>query len=149
MHQNAYYIALMHASFLAVPGAPQNVRAAEVSEPTENVCIILVQWDPPANTDQSDIDHYIVYVPSRNIISDAERSTISVLRVRNCRDGIHIQVAAVNRGCIGPTSSEVQPSLLLDIIQTTEGRSTTITPTEGGSTTTTPTEGPNALYPSK
>ena len=110
--------------------------------PLRTSVVILVTWDSPANTDQSDIDLYIVYVPSRNIISDAERSTISVVRVPNCRDGIHLQVAAVNRGCIGPVSSEVQPSLLSDIIRTTKGRSTT-------TTTPTPTESPDAVFPSK
>ena len=121
-----------HITFSAVPGVPQNVRAVEISEPTaENVCLILVQWDPPASSSESDIDNYIVYIPSRNIRSE-QPTTISVLRVPNCRNGIlFIQVAAVNRGCIGPTSSEVQPSLF--DIQT---EPTTITPTEAGSTAT-------------
>ena len=125
------HITLIHTLFLAVPGAPQNVRAAEVSPPIENVCIILVTWDPPANSDRSDIDRYIVYVPSRNI-ADIESSAISVLRILNCRDDIRIQVAAVNLfGCVGLNSSEVQPSLSFDTAQTTEGTQTT----EGAQTT--------------
>ena len=105
----------MHTSFLAVPSAPQNVRAVEISERIEDNCVILVTWDPPANTDQSDIDQYIVNVTSRNIRGDTVSSTIHVLHVRDCGDDIHIQVAAMNHfGCVRPYSSEVQ-SRLLDI----------------------------------
>ena len=135
LHDSAQYyqcISLMHISFLAVPEAPQNVRAAEVSPPIENVCIILVTWDPPANTDQSDIDRYIVYVPSRNI-TDIESSAISVLRIPNCRSDDTIQVAAVNRfECVGMNSSKIQPNLFNDSAQTSG--STTSTPIESTST---------------
>ena len=132
---------MFHLYIVAVPGAPHNVRAAEVSPPNDNICIILVQWDPPTNTDQSNIDRYIVYVPSRDIM-DIESSAISVLRIPNCREGnVGIQVAAVNHiGCLGQNSSEIQPSLSFDIVQTTTQvtedthRSTTIIPIESTST---------------
>ena len=118
----------MHTSFVAIPGAPQNVSAQEISECIDNNCIILVTWDPPANTDQSDIVQYIVNVTSRNISVDTVSSTIYVLRVPDCCDEVCIQVAAVNRfDCVGLTSSEVRPSLL-DIVLID-------TPTEGGSAT--------------
>ena len=121
--------------FLAVPGVPRNVRAAEVSPPTESICIILVQWDPPTNAEQSDIDRYIVYVPSRGIV-DIESSAISVLRIPNCRNGIGILVAAVNRiGCMGQNSSEVQPSLLFDNLQTTAQATEDAQTTEEAQTT--------------
>ena len=109
------------------------IRAAEVSQITENICIILVQWDPPANTAGSDIDGYIVYVPSRNI-NDTVSSTISTLRIRYCGDDLRVQVAAMNRiGCVGMNSSAVQPVLLN--IPTGHGFATT----KGGSATTTST----------
>jgi hypothetical protein len=74
-----------------------------------------VQWDPPANSDASDVDQYIVYVPSRNI-RDVSSSTLSTLTVTNCGDDVRVQVAAVNRiGCVGMNSSEV-PVTLLDIL---------------------------------
>ena len=118
----------MHISFflLAFPGAPQNVEAAEIPERNENICIILVQWDPPANFDPSDIGQYRVSVTPQGIV-DFEFSAISVLRVPNCHDDdTRIQVAAVNRfGCVGMNSSEVQPSLLDDIPNATaDGAST-------------------------
>ena len=112
--------------FPAVPGVPQNIRAAEVSESFDDYCIILVTWDPPANSDGSDIDHYIVYVPSRNIKNDNETSAIVPLRVPNCHDNIRIKIAAVNIfGCMGLNSSEVRASLLPDNGPKTEGRSNT------------------------
>ena len=120
----------------AVPKAPQNVRAVEISEPIGDNCIILVTWDPPANTDQSDIDRYTVNVPSRNIV-DNETSAISLVRIPNCHSDDSIQVAAVNRfGCVGMNSSEVQPSLSFNRLLTTEGThgSTTIHSTPIGST---------------
>ena len=103
----------MHTLFLAVPGVPQRISASEISQLIDNNCIILVAWSPPANSNGSDINQYIVYVPSRNIRNDIFSSTLSTLTVPNCRDGIGIQVAAVNRfGCVGLNSSKVQPSLL-------------------------------------
>ena len=95
---------------LAVPGIPQGINAEEIARPTD-ICIILVMWDLPANSAGSDIDLYIVYVPSRNI-SDTVSSTISTLRIQNCGDDLRVQVAAMNRvGCIGMNSSAVQPIL--------------------------------------
>ena len=132
MHMHYMYAHII----LAVPGAPQNVKAAEVSERDENICIILVQWDPPANTDQSDIDQYIVNVTSRNIQADAVLSAIHVLPVPECDDDIRIQVAAVNHfGCEGP-NVEVQPSLLDDIPTAPSENGTASTTVQGGSAST-------------
>jgi hypothetical protein len=116
----------VHTSFLVIPDTPQNVKAAEASERINNNCIILVQWDPPTNIDVSDIGHYIIMVPSRNI-TENESSAILALRIRNCHGNDSIQVAAVNRfGCVGASSPKTQPSLLDDITRTTG--STTSTP---------------------
>ena len=133
----------MHTLFSAVPGVPQRISAAEISRPVNNICIILVTWDPPANSDPSDIDQYIIYVPSRNI-REVSSSTISTLTVLNCGDDIHVQVAAVNLfGCVGP-NFEVQPSLLdipspptvpMPTVSATENR-TTSTTSESGSVST-------------
>ena len=118
---------LVHTSLLAIPGAPRNVRAAEASERIDNNCIILVTWDPPTNIEVSDIDHYTITVPSRNIVEDGS-SAIFSLRIHNCHRNDSIQVAAVNRfGCVGENSLQTQPSLLDDIARTTG--STTSTPT--------------------
>ena len=70
-------------------------------------------WDPPADVDRFDIDRYIIYVPSRNMMNVSFSTTID-LDITNCRVGNNsIQVAAMNRlGCIGPTSSLIQPSLM-------------------------------------
>ena len=132
----------MHTSLLAKPGAPRNVRAAEASERIDNNCIILVTWDPPTNVDVSDIDHYIITVPSRNITEDGS-SAIIALRIRNCHGNDSIQVAAVNRfRCRGENSLQTRPSLLDSIVRTTESiTSTPIGSTTGtsiGSTTSTP-----------
>ena len=129
-----FSISLVHTPFSVIPGAPQNVRAAEASERIDNNCIILVTWDPPANVDVSDIDRYIITVPSRNITENGS-SAIIALRIRNCRGDDAIQVAAVNRfGCVGENSLRTPPSLLDDIARTTG--STTSTPI--GSTIGTP-----------
>ena len=108
------------------------ISATEISQPVGTTCVILVEWDPPANSDVSDIGQYIVYVPSRNI-RDISFSTISTLIVSNCGDDIRIQVAAMNRdGCMGMNSSEVQLIRLNIPTVATENRSIT-TVTEGGS----------------
>ena len=128
----------MHSSIsLEIPGMPQNVRAAEISERTGSRCTILVTWNPPANTDESDINEYIVFVPSQGIRRTAP-SAISVLSIRECSDDIRIQVAAVNLfGCIGP-SFDLQPSLS-DISTTPTENKTASTsnthniPSQGGS----------------
>ena len=121
---------ILHTSLLAVPGVPQNISATEISQPRDNICVILVTWDPPANSDASDIDQYIVYVPSQNIRNNVVSSTISTLTLSNCGDDIRVQVAAVSRdGCVGMNSSEVQP-VPLDSIPTAPA---TI---EGGSAST-------------
>ena len=90
-------------------------------------------WSPPVNSDPSDIDQYIVYVPSRNI-RDVSSSTIFTLTVMNCDIDTHVQVAAVNCvGCVGMNSSEVQLTLLdIPAGPTDDGSATT----EGGSATT-------------
>ena len=137
------HIALMHTSFLAVPGVPQNLESTVVSE-FQSSCIILVTWSPPTNSDGSDIDHYIVYVPSRNIMEN-ETSVISVLRLPNCRDDVRIQVAAVNQfDCVG-LKSEILLNMFNNI-PTTEGLFTTNTPNEFAST---PTEDGPTSVPSK
>ena len=111
------------------------INAREISRPLDNICIILVTWDPPANGDASDIDQYIIYVPSRNIrdvISSS--STLTTLTVPNCGDDIRIQVSAVNRvGCVGMNSSEVPP-LLLDIPTASASNGNGSATSEGGST---------------
>ena len=134
----------MHTSFLAIPDAPRNVRAAQVSQDNGNDCIILVTWDPPTNIDVSDIDHYIITVPSRNIV-ETENFAITALRIRNCHANDSIQVAAVSHfGCTGENSLQTRPSLLDSIATTTESiistpiGSTTGTGTSIGSTTSTP-----------
>ena len=109
----------MHTTFLAVPGAPQNVEAVEVSdrERNEDNCVIVVQWDPPANTNPSDINQYTVNVTTRNILADTgtRSNTIHVARVPECDDDVRVQVAAVSSlGCVG-ASVEVPPSLLGNI----------------------------------
>ena len=106
----------------------------EISERIEDNCAILVTWDPPANTDQSDINHYIVNVTSQNIPAFYVSSAIAILRVPNCRDDIRIQVTAVNRiGCMGQ-NFEVQASLLDIPAASTEDEPTSAT--EGGSAST-------------
>jgi hypothetical protein len=100
--------------FLAIPEAPQNVRAAETSQPlANNICIILVTWDPPAGIDQSDIDHYTVYISPGSTIN--ETTAIAILRVPNCRSSdIGIRISTVTRfGCVGQNSTKVQPTLLI------------------------------------
>ena len=50
---------------------------------------------PPAGIDQSDIDHYTVYVSSGSTFN--ETTAIAILRVANCRNNdIGIQVATVS-----------------------------------------------------
>ena len=58
---------------LAVPGVPQGISAAEIPQPLDNICIILVTWNPPANSNPSDIAQYniIVSVASQNITADS------------------------------------------------------------------------------
>ena len=108
-------MSILHASLLGVPGVPQMINAREISRSVGTTCIIVVTWDPPTNIDPSEIDQYIVYVPSRNIGNNISSSTLTTLTVMNCGDDIRIQVAAVNRiGCVGMNSSEVLP-VLLDI----------------------------------
>ena len=132
--QLGHTIIKMHTSFSAIPGVPQMISAVEIVQPRDNICIILVTWDPPANSDDSDVDQYRVYVPSRNIRNDISSSTISTLTLTNCGDDILIQVAAVNRvGCVGMNSSEVQLTLLDIPSPPTDDGSTT---TEGGSAQT-------------
>ena len=111
-------ILLLALLLLAVPEAPQNVRAAETTQPVNSICIILVTWDPPTDILQSDIDHYTVYISSGSTVN--ETSAIALLRVPNCRSNdIGIQVAIVTRfGCIGRNSSEVRPILLTTNTQT-------------------------------
>ena len=122
----------MYTSNLAIPEAPQMISAAEVSRVTENIYIILVQWDPPANTDLSDIGQYTVYVPSQNIREVSGHFTISTVTVPSCNDDLRIQVAAMNRiGCVGINSSAVQPILLN--IPTGHGSATTTSTTVDGS----------------
>ena len=76
-------------------------------------CDFIVTWNPPINIDRPNIDHYIIYVPLRNI-RKVEFSTTTVLNVSNCRNGgISIQVAAVNSvGCAGLNSTAIEPNLL-------------------------------------
>ena len=129
LHQNG----CLHTSFLAVPGVPLDITASEISQ-SSDICIILVTWAAPTNSDASDIAQYRVYVPSQNInvtVSSAP-PPITTLRVPNCGDDIHIQVAAVNHvGCVGMNSSEVLP-ILRPTVSTDDGSATT----EGGPTST-------------
>ena len=120
----------MHTPCLALPGTPQIISATVISRPTNNICIILVQWNPPTNSIESDVDRYIIYVPSRNM-NVTSISTVSPLTVMNCDVDVRVQVAAVSGiGCVGQNSSEVQPDLLA--VSTEDGSATT----EGGSAST-------------
>jgi hypothetical protein len=72
-----------------------------------------VAWNPPANIDRFDIDRYIIYVPSQNMMNISFSTTID-LTIPNCGvSNNSVQVAAVNGlGCVGPNSSLIQPNLL-------------------------------------
>ena len=100
---------------LAVPGVPQGISAAEISHPLDTICIILVTWDPPANSNPSDIAQYniIVNVTSQNITAVSTSSSVHFHHIPNCHNNdVYIQIAAVNHfGCEGP-NVEVQTSLL-------------------------------------
>ena len=77
---------------------------------SENQCVILVKWDPPANS--VDITNYVVYVPvlNMNVTTD---SFISSLPLRDCSQRFGITVAAVNNfGCIGINSSKVYVTVM-------------------------------------
>ena len=132
LHQNG----CLHTSFLVVPGVPLDITASEISRSIDNVCIILVQWGPPTNSDASDIAKYIVYISSRNIerTVSAAPPTFTTLPIMNCGDDARVQIAAVNRiGCVGMNSSEVPPTLRdVPTVPTDNGSATT----EGGSTST-------------
>ena len=119
-----YFTHMTH--ILAVPGVPQGISTAEIPQPLDNICIILVTWDPPANSNPSDIARYniiIVNVTSQNITADSTSApSVHFLHIiPNCHnDDVYIQIAAVNHfGCEGP-NVEVQASLLFT---TTEGGS--------------------------
>ena len=128
----------MHTSYLALPETPQIASATVISRVMNNICIILVQWNPPAGSIGSDVDSYRTYVPSRNI-NVTSISTLSPLTVMNCDNDVRVQVAAVSGlGCVGQNSSEVQPDLL--DVSTEDGSATT----EDGSATTATIEGGSA-----
>ena len=100
-----YCIHTHHFFDIDVPEAPLNVGATQ----SENECVMLVKWDPPANS--HDIDHYIVYVSMLNMAVTTD-SPIASLPLRDCSKSVDVEVAAVSSfGCIGINSSEVRIQL--------------------------------------
>ena len=82
-------------------------------------CRLLVTWNPPNNIDISDIERYMVYIPSRNIMTNESSETSLFPSVPNCRNNVSIQVAAINRfRCVGMNSSLM---LNLPVVPTTVG----------------------------
>ena len=72
---------------------PQNVTGNQRIDGTGS-CIVLIGWNPPANTAESDLSHYLVYVNETNVLK--ENLTLTAYPVRTC--GSHnIRVAAINR----------------------------------------------------
>ena len=78
---------------------------------SENVCEILVKWDPPANS--VDIINYMVYVSALDMkVTTYTDSFVSSLLLRDCPESFGIIVTAINRfGCIGINSSEINIAL--------------------------------------
>ena len=53
---------------LVVPGTPQDVSAIKVTPPpSEDACIIVVNWNRPSNTNTTLVKHYMVQSSSGNV----------------------------------------------------------------------------------
>ena len=51
----------------ALPDIPQDVSAIKVTPPSEDNCIVVVNWNPPSNANTSLVKKYTVESPSRNL----------------------------------------------------------------------------------
>ena len=111
----SHYIIVIHYASLPIdiPEAPLNVGATAQAilnaQLFEIECVVLVKWDPPANS--VDITHYnyVVYALNMNATIN---SLITSLPLRDCPESFGVKVAAINRfGCIGMNSSEVNVTL--------------------------------------
>ena len=97
----------------AIPGPPLEPVALEVENAQNREgCVIFVEWSPPANTFEEDVDYYIIDFPSGTISSIQSFVTFS-LHVHKCTQEIIIKVRAVNRcGDVGNYSQNIKPTRL-------------------------------------
>ena len=89
---------------------PHRTAATEIPS-TSDPCVLLLEWDPPSNIPKSDVDHYIVNIPSGNITTN-ENSTLVTYLIPQCTSNLRINVQAVNHcGQKGPYAA-ITPRLL-------------------------------------
>ena len=118
----------------AVPGTPQGVSAIKVIPPSEDDCIIVINWNPPSNVNTSLVKQYMVESPSGNQTTTA----IAVaLLIHHCVVGsdTHVRIHAIDSCDRNGFSSDNVISELLEASSNSSGIVTTqdiVTPTTSG-----------------
>jgi hypothetical protein len=89
---------------------PQNVTAFEITPPPGDNCIIVVNWNPPNNTNTSLVKQFKVESPAGNFTTNTARTEIAVALVaHHCEDGSNarIKIQAIDScGRDGASSSD-------------------------------------------
>ena len=90
---------------------PQNVTAVETTV-RPDVCVVIVEWDPPSNIAECEIQGYVIEHPSGKSITQSNRVTISLL-LEHCETGINISIHAVDQcGRNGSRANNILTELL-------------------------------------
>jgi hypothetical protein len=81
---------MLHA---ALPDMPQKVTAFEITPPPGDNCIIVVNWNPPNNTNTSLVKQFKVESPAGNFTTNTARTEIAVaLLAHHCENGSNARI---------------------------------------------------------
>ena len=114
---------------LAVPATPQEVSAIKVTPPSEDDCIIIVNWNPPSNENTTLVKYYMVQSPSGNVTTINTKG--SVIYHCDLESNAQIRIHAIDSCHRSGTSSDNIIADLLETINNSSGNVTT-EPTAGG-----------------
>ena len=113
----------------AIPYMPQSVTAVETTTPSNTDCVVLVKWDPPNNTAETLVKHYIIDSPSGSVNTSR---TSAATALDHCGVDTYIRIRAVDQCDHEGHSTD---DTLTDLLELTD--STSVPATESIATTET------------
>ena len=105
---------------------PQDVTAIKVTPSTGDVCIIVVNWNPPSNVNISLVEQYMVESPSGNHTTTKTAIAVALL-IHRCNVGADtlIRIHAIDPRSRNGASSDNNVTELLEVANNSSGSITT------------------------
>ena len=92
---------------------PQDAAAVEIPSRQE-MCVLLIEWDPPSNINSLNIERYVINTSRKHEIPVTNETSTLASFVSDCEDliDLNISIAAVDRcGRMGVNTANFTPNI--------------------------------------